>query len=76
MNLEFSVNKNGDDNPRERYLDIGDNKIYFRFTDPYGFISLSIEKGQLPTYLKTASFTSLDQAHTAVQNYLNNKKKE
>lgn len=76
MNLNFSVDKNGDDNPRERYLDIGENKIFFRFTDPYGFVNLSIEKGQLPTYLKTANYTSLEQAYTAVQNYLNNKKKE
>lgn len=76
MNLEFGVNKSGEENPRERFLEIDGNKIFFRYTDPYGFISLSIEKGQLPTVLKTASYTSLDQAYTAVQNYLNNKKKE
>lgn len=76
MNLEYGVTSNGDDNPKERFLDIGDNKIFFRFTDPYGFVALSIEKGQLPTALKTASYTSLDQALTAVKNYLNSKKKE
>lgn len=76
MNLDYGLDKNGNDNPKERYIDIGDNKIFLRFTDPFGFVSLSIEKGQLPSYLKTASFTSLDQAYVAVQNYLNNKKKE
>jgi hypothetical protein len=76
MNLDVFVDQDGNARERERELDIGGNKIYFRYTDPYGFISLAIDKGQLPTYLKQASFTSFDQALVAVKNYLNNKKKE
>lgn len=76
MNLDIPVDALGREKDRERSIDIGGNTIYLRATDPYGFVTLSIEKGQLPSHLKTATFTSFEYARIAVQNYLNNKKKE
>lgn len=46
------------------------NKLNLTITDPYGFIHLSLEHGQLPAHLKDQQWTSWDLAEKAAQRYV------
>lgn len=55
----------------ERHLHVpGSAKIVLTRKDPYGFWFISFERGAIPESLKQ-SFTTIDRAYEAVQNYLN-----
>jgi hypothetical protein len=56
-----------------RRVKIENNTIHIRCEDPYGFWKVSLEKGNLPDYLKS-SFTSFDQALRNVNIWLKTKK--
>jgi len=75
MQLETMTDQDGRQIDNIRVLDLGNNKIYFKYTDPYGFIQVNFDKGQMPESLK-GSYTSLDAAKIAVKNYLANKKRD
>lgn len=55
--------------PREIDLENG-NKLRLTRTDPYGFIYLSLEHGQMPDSLKDAAFTDWSAAETAAKKYV------
>lgn len=59
---------------RKRVIDLGNNKIIMKQTDPFGLIYINFERGQMPDNLKGA-FTSFDYARQAVERYLNSKKR-
>lgn len=46
------------------------NKLRLTRTDPYGFIQLSLERGQMPDYLKDQSFTEWQYALKAAEKYI------
>lgn len=75
MQLDILTDNDGRQIDNVRVLDLGNNKIYFKYTDPYGFIQVNFDKGQMPENLR-GSFTSLDTAKIAVENYLANKKRD
>lgn len=58
-----------------RILDLGNNKIKLSREDPYGFVKISYERGQLPESLK-GQYTSFDEARKALKLYLEQKGKE
>lgn len=64
-----------DQNDRVRIVNLGTNKIFMKREDPYGFIHVSFEKGQVPNEL-TSVFTSFAYAEQAVERYLNRKKRK
>lgn len=55
-------------NERTVILDNG-NKIHMKRSDPFGFIAVNWDKGQMPAKLK-GQFTSFDEARRAVDGYL------
>jgi len=46
------------------------NKLNMTRNDPYGFITFSLERGQLPDNLKDASFTEWHIAEVAAKKYI------
>lgn len=75
MQLDIVEDVNGRQVENIRVLDLGNNKIYFKYTDPFGFIKVSFDKGQMPDWLK-GDYTSLEAAKNAIKTYLANKKRE
>lgn len=69
---EFDPNR---DDPRTKVIQLDTNKIYLKRTDPYGFIELSLERGGLPENLKTARFTTWEDANKAVAQYMKDRDK-
>jgi hypothetical protein len=63
------------DDPRVKVIELDNNKLMMKRTDPYGFISLSFERGQLPESLK-GQYTTWESARAAVENYLTLKGRE
>lgn len=63
-----------DRNDRKRVIDLGNNKIILKQTDPFGLVHINFERGQMPDELK-GSFTSFDYAKRAIEIYLNKKKR-
>lgn len=63
------------DDPRVKVVELDNNKLIMKRTDPYGFIALSFERGQLPESLK-GHYTTWEQARAAVENYLTLKGRE
>ena len=59
---------------RVRTIDLGNNKIFMKQTDPFGLIEISFERGQIPEELK-GSYTGFDYARRKIETYLNNKKR-
>jgi len=59
---------------RIRTIDLGNNKIFMKATDPYGLIEISFERGGIPDELK-GRFTGFDHARQRIETYLNNKKR-
>ena len=59
---------------RVRTVDLGNNKIFMRQTDPFGLVEISFERGQIPDELK-GSYTGFDYARRKIELYLNSKKK-
>lgn len=57
------------DDPRVKVIQLEKNKLYMRRTDPYGFIELNYDKGQLPDELANAKFTTWEEAQKAVEKY-------
>lgn len=66
--FEFVINT-----PRVIDLENG-NKLRLTRHDPYGFIRLSLEHGQMPDSLKDASFTDWGQAEMAAKKYIEQRK--
>lgn len=50
------------------------NTLRLEAKDPYGFIYLSLEHGQLPDHLKDAAFTGWYEAEKAAERYQNDRK--
>lgn len=63
------------DDPRVKVIELDNNKLVMKRTDPYGFISLNFERGQLPESLK-GQYTTWEAARAAVENYLTLKGRE
>ena len=63
-----------DEERAKKVIEIGNNKIIMRRTDPYGLVSIAFERGTLPDNL-TGSYTSFDHAMRDVEAYINRKKK-
>lgn len=57
------------DDPRTKVIDLGNNKLMMKRTDPYGFINIHLEKGQIPEYLK-GNYTTWEAAKIDVDKYL------
>lgn len=57
------------DDPRTKVIDLGNNKLVMKRTDPFGFISVNLEKGQLPEYLK-GNYTTWEACKIDVDKYL------
>lgn len=57
------------DDPRTKVVDLGNNKLMMKRTDPFGLISIHLEKGQLPEYLK-GNYTTWEAAKIDVDKYL------
>lgn len=62
----FDPNK---DYPRIQTIDLDNNKMVLQRTDPYGFIYIHFERGQVPEHLKGA-YTTWEAAREAVRTYL------
>lgn len=56
-----------------RKVELENNTVHIRCEDPHGFWYVSLEKGQVPDFLKGA-YTSFDQALRDVNIWLKNKK--
>lgn len=70
---DFNENK---DLLRVRSINLaGGNKINVKREDPFGFWTISWERGQLPDYLK-GQYTSFEEARKAVEAYLAQKNKQ
>lgn len=63
------------DIPNRREIAIGNNKLILERKDPYGFIDVHFERGQIPKILE-GSFTSFDEAYLAIKKYFQEKGKE
>jgi hypothetical protein len=59
---------------RIRTIDLGNNKIFMKQTDPFGLIEISFERGQIPEEL-SGRYTGFDYARRKIETYLNNKKR-
>lgn len=57
------------DDPRTKVIDLGNNKLMMKRTDPFGFISIHLERGQIPEYLK-GNYTTWEAAKVDVDKYL------
>lgn len=55
-----------------RFIEIGKNKLFMKREDPYGFISINYERGDVPEELK-GTYTSFDEARKRIQRYLEKK---
>lgn len=75
MQLDIITDERGRQVENVRVLELPNNKIYFKYTSPYGFVQVNFDKGQMPESLR-GSYTSLDAAKIAVQTYLANKKRD
>ncbi len=57
--------------PKVRTIELENgNKLNLTITDPYGFIHLSLERGQLPDNLKDMSYTDWHHAEIAAKKYV------
>lgn len=54
---------------REIQLETG-NILFLKRTDPFGFFKFSLNRGALPEWMK-GDYTSLSEAHKAIQQYEN-----
>ena len=63
------------DTPRIKTLELDNNKMLLKRTDPYGFISVHFERGQVPESLR-GNYTTWEAAHAAVDQYLKEKGRE
>lgn len=61
------------DDPRVKVIELENNKIYLKRTDPYGFIEMNFDKGQMPEHLRDARWTTWEEAKKAVDQYLREK---
>lgn len=68
IDLFEDVSDQGNDKVRVTEIDNG-NSITATSTDPYGFWSLHLKKGQLPEKYR-GSYTTFDQAEKAIAKYL------
>lgn len=71
MDLDKLLDHNSDDrfeNHKIWTLATG-NKLHGKRKDPFGFVYLNFDKGQLPEELKGA-YTSFSEAERAVKNYI------
>lgn len=57
-----------------RVIDLGNNKLYLKREDPFGFISINFDKGQVPVSLR-GKYTAFDIALRDVERYLESKKR-
>lgn len=59
---------------RVRTIDLGNNKIFMRQTDPFGLVEISFERGQIPDEL-SGRYTGFDYARRKIEQYLEGKKR-
>lgn len=63
-------NFNGNDQVNVRFYSLENgNKLNLKRTDPYGFIYISLERGQLPEWLQGA-YTDWAHARLAAEKYI------
>jgi hypothetical protein len=63
------------DQPNQREYTVGNNKLRLRRQDPYGFWTVSYERGAAPDVL-SGQYTSVSEAEKAIQSYLDSKGRE
>jgi len=73
--MEYELLDQSSDSPRTRVYEVGNNKLRATRTDPYGFIHVSFERGQVPNML-SGMYTTWDEAHKDITRYINEKTKE
>lgn len=73
MNDPFSSDVKRD-LPAVKRIELENNTIYIKKTDPYGFWTVNFDKGQMPENLR-GSYTSFSDAEREVLTYLRNKKR-
>lgn len=69
-----STNKTKD-GPQIVMKEFDGNTIYARRVNPYGFLYLSLEQGELPIKYQGA-YTGLDQASLAIDHYIDDYRRE
>lgn len=61
----------GNDQSNHRVYELENgNKLHLRRVDPYGFIHLSLDKGQLPQAYSDNAYTDWTQARIAAEKYI------
>jgi hypothetical protein len=55
--------------PNVRSIEVGKNKLLLKRKDPYGYVYINFERGELPEILKGA-YPSFDEAVKKVEIYL------
>jgi hypothetical protein len=66
------LDQSSKDIPNVRLYPVGNNVLRATRTDPYGFVSVSYERGQVPEELK-GSYTSFEEARKAIVKYIDNR---
>jgi hypothetical protein len=62
---------NGDDQSNHRVYDLENgNKLHLKRVDPYGFVYLSLDKGQLPAGYADVAYTDWHNARVAAEKYI------
>lgn len=66
---------NGNDQENHRVYELENgNKLHLKRTDPYGFIYINLDKGQLPGWVHGVAYTDWTQARIAAEKYIAQRK--
>ena len=57
---------------RNRCIDLGNNKIWIRKQDPYGFWKINFDQGRMPEFLM-GQYTTPEAANKDIETYLREK---
>ncbi len=63
------------DEPRKKYVELENNRLIMEREDPYGFIKIHFERGQVPEKLQ-GTYTTWEAARLAIKVYLQEKGRE
>lgn len=58
-----------------RVMEVGKNKLYMKRIDPFGFVRINYERGELPKELD-GQYTSFEEARKRIELYLQKKGRE
>lgn len=73
MNLETLFDEPFlDHSDKVKKLELENNTLSMKRTDPYGFVKISFAKGQVPEHLR-GDYTSFEEARKAIDVYLREK---